>query len=84
MSDEERNEHHAHGGMDHGIGMMVGCLVPMAAILLLPKIGVSPTISIVVGIVGMLALHGGMSLFHKLRNRGGGKQPAADIAGHHH
>ena len=84
MDEQERNGQHKHGGIDHGIGMVLGCLVPMAAIVLLPRFGVSPTASIVVGVVGMLALHAGMAVFHRVKNRVAGNGAAASPAGHHH
>ncbi len=84
MEEQERNGQHAHGGMDHGIGMMLGCIVPMAAIVLLPRFGVSPAASIVVGIVGMIALHAGMSVFRKLKDRLAGSRADTRPAEHQH
>ncbi len=60
---------HEHGGMNHGMGMMLGCLVPMAAIALLPRLGVSFQVSLMIGVVGMVACHAGMAVVHRLRAR---------------
>ncbi len=85
MGDRDTGGHGAHGGMNHGMGMMLlGCGVPMAAIVLLPRLGVSPQAAIVIGVVGMVALHGAMMLFQRLRNRGAEKAPDAASLEHHH
>jgi len=55
-----------HGG--HGMGMMlVGCGVPVAAILLLPRLGVSTTLALVIGIVAMVGAHAAMILAPRFR-----------------
>lgn len=84
MEEQEKREQHEHGGMDHGMGMMLGCLVPMAAILLLPRIGVSLTVSIVIGIVGMIALHAGMPVVQRLKKRLAANRAGTRAAEHHH
>jgi len=53
--------------MNHGIGMMLGCVIPVAAILILPGLGVSPLVALVAGFGGMIGLHAGMMGFHRLR-----------------
>lgn len=60
----------AHGHMNHGLGMMlIGCGIPLAAILFLPAFGVSSTVSFVVAMVGMFGIHGGMMAIQKARKR---------------
>lgn len=59
-----------HGGMNHGMGMMMlGCVVPMAAIVLLPRMGVSSVGALLIGVVGMIVFHARMMGVQRLRNR---------------
>ena len=79
-SDQER-----HGGMNHGMGMMLlGCGVPMAAIVLLPRMGVSPVAALIVGVVGMIVLHAGMTVVHRLKDRKAGNIADSMRAEHRH
>ncbi len=85
MEDRNENDHGTHSGMNHGMGMMLlGCGVPMAAIALLPRLGVSSAASLAIGIGGMLAMHGGMMLVHRLRDRRAGKHAEMASIGHDH
>jgi hypothetical protein len=66
----EHNHKENDGGMNHGMGMMMlGCLVPMAAIVVLPKLGVSSLISFIIGIGGMIVLHAGMMVIPRLKKK---------------
>jgi hypothetical protein len=70
MHQHEGNDKEQHGGMNHGIGMMlVSCVVPMAAVWMLPSLGVSRQIAIYIGVGGMIALHGGMMAIQALKKR---------------
>ena len=84
MGEHEENRHDGHSGMNHGIGMMLGCMVPLAAIVLLPRIGVSPVAALIVGFVGMFALHGGMTMLRRLKGRRAGRavEQAGEIHSH--
>ena len=78
--DQER-----HGGMNHGMGMMMlGCVVPMAAIVLLPRIGVTPAAALAIGIGGMIVLHAGMSVVQHLKNSRPGNAVDSIAPEHHH
>ncbi|MCL5744520.1 MAG: hypothetical protein M1541_11440 [Acidobacteria bacterium] len=68
--ENDNQGHDNHGRMNHGMGMMLlGCLVPIAAILLLRKLGVATGIALAVGVGAMVASHVGMVLAPKLRRR---------------
>lgn len=81
------NEHDQqdHGGMNHGMGaMLLGCLLPVAAILLLPRLGVSSGVAVVVGIGAMIALHAGMMLVPRLKKRKEDAPTSHQETGHEH
>jgi len=85
MHDHDEGDQERHSGMNHGMGMMMlGCVVPMAAIVLLPRMGVSPFAAFLIGIVGMFVLHAGMTAVQRLRNRKSGKAADPMQAQHHH
>lgn len=82
---QDRDDQEGHGGMNHGMGMMLlGCVVPIAAIVLLPQVGVSRTVALVIGVVGMIAMHGGMMVIQRLKNRKSGNAAEPVQAHDHH
>jgi uncharacterized membrane protein HdeD (DUF308 family) len=81
----ENGDHEGHGGMNHGMGMMLlGCVAPMAAIVLLPRVGVSGVAALAIGVGGMVLFHGGMMAVQRLRNRKSGNRTEPIQAHHHH
>lgn len=69
--------------MNHGMGMMLlGCGLPVAAIVLLPRLGVSTGIAVAVGLGAMVALHAGMALAPRLRRRARMKPEPHQETGH--
>lgn len=85
MQDHDRDSQGSHGGMNHGMGMMMlGCVIPMAAIYLLPRIGVSAVAALAVGIGGMVVFHVGMAAVQHLKNRRPGHAVDSIAPEHHH
>jgi len=82
---DHKGDQESHGGMSHGMGMMLlGCAVPMAAIVLLPRVGVAPIAALAIGIGGMILLHAGMPLVQRLKNRTIKDTSETLPAEHHH
>lgn len=85
MEEKNVNGQETHGGMNHGMGMMLlGCLLPVAAILLLPRLGVSVGVAFAVGIGLMIVLHAGMMVVPRLRRGAKGKASSSLETGHEH
>lgn len=85
MEENNGQDREGHGGMNHGMGaMLLGCVVPVAAILLLPRLGVSSGVSVAIGIGAMIVLHAGMMLVPRLKKRKGGAAAPHPETGHGH
>ena len=85
MERHDDDNHASHGRMNHGMGMMIlGCGIPIAAILILPSLGVSPTVAFIIGIGGMIGIHAGMMILGRIRARSATKRGEVAHAGHDH
>ena len=70
--------------MSHHIKMLIGCLLPIAMIVLLPLLGVSDSITVFIFFVLMFACHLGMMHKHGHHHghRDGGHSDKGDSHGH--
>ncbi len=53
----------------HGLGMIIGCGLPLVLLIVLPKLGVSANLTMILAIVLMLACHLFMGMGHRSKDR---------------